>query len=170
MALDALYQQVILDHYRHPHGRGLRDPFDAAVSSRNPTCGDEIELRVRLADGGTRLADVSYAGQGCSISQASASVLHELVSGAPLSEVGRTGAAFLELLHGRPPADAAGGPDEELLGDGVAFAGVARFPMRVKCAALPWTALREALVDAGATAGDWTGAPAGRPGAGEGTG
>ena len=163
MALDALYQQVILDHYRHPHGRGLRDPFDASVSSRNPTCGDEIELRVRIADDGARLADVSYAGQGCSISQASASVLHELVSGAPLDDVGRTGAAFLGLLHGGPDA-----PDEELLGDGVAFAGVARFPMRVKCAALPWTALREALVDAGAQAGDWTGAPAGRPGAGEG--
>ena len=80
MLLDGLYQEIILDHYKHPHGRGLRDPFDGEAHHVNPTCGDEITVRVAVADG-PDFADISYDGLGCSISQASASVLHELLSG-----------------------------------------------------------------------------------------
>lgn len=148
MRLDALYQQVILDHYRQPHGRGLRDPFDAEVSHRNPTCGDELTLRVKVA--GDRVTDVSYAAQGCSISQASASVLHDLVSGVPLAQAASVSAAFTAMLRGSTPDEATA----ELLDDAAAFAGVAQYPMRVKCAMLAWTALRDALIRAGA--GDLT--------------
>lgn len=156
MRLDALYQDVILDHYRNPRGRGLREPFDAEVSHRNPTCGDEITTRVAVVDG--RLADVSYAGQGCSLSQASASVLHELLTGTGLARAARVHAGFLAMVHGEQP-------DEELLQDATALAGVAKYPMRVKCALLPWTALRDALVRAGA--GD-IGGPASDPSGGPG--
>jgi hypothetical protein len=84
MRLDQLYQEIILDHYKHPHGRGLREPYDAEAHHVNPTCGDEITLRVRVGDG--VIDDVSYEGMGCSISQASASVLYELVRGRKVSD------------------------------------------------------------------------------------
>jgi nitrogen fixation protein NifU and related proteins len=144
MDLESMYQEIILDHYRRPHGRGLRDPFDAEVHHVNPTCGDEITLRVRLTeqDGALVVDDVSYEGQGCSISQASASVLHDLSVQRPLDEVLRAEAAFLELMQSRGGLE----PDEEVLGDAVAFTGVSRYPARVKCALLSWMALKDAVV------------------------
>jgi nitrogen fixation NifU-like protein len=135
---ESLYQEIILDHYKHPVGRGLREPFDAEAHHVNPTCGDEITVRVRMA--GDTVADLSYEGQGCSISQASASVLHELVSGSELTEAVDRHEAFVALLQGRGTVE----PDEDLLGDGIAFAGVARYPARVKCALLSWMAFRDA--------------------------
>jgi nitrogen fixation NifU-like protein len=144
MMLDALYQDIILDHYKHPHGRGLRDRFDGEAHHVNPTCGDEITVRV-AAD----LSDISYDGLGCSISQASASVLHELLVGKDAAEIASIQAAFVELMQGRGQVE----PDEEVLGDAVAFAGVAKFPARVKCALLPWMAFKDAAARAGVDVG-----------------
>ncbi len=141
---ESLYQEIILDHYKHPVGRGLREPFDGAAYHVNPTCGDELTVRVRVS--GDTVEDVSYDGQGCSISQASASVLHELVSGRSVREALAAEAAFSELMHGRGEVQ----PDEDVLGDGIAFAGVAKYPARVKCALLGWMAFKDALVRAGA--------------------
>jgi nitrogen fixation NifU-like protein len=142
MITESLYQEIILDHYKHPVGRGLREPFDAEAHHVNPTCGDEITVRVRMA--GDTVADLSYEGQGCSISQASASVLHELVSGREMTEAVDRHEAFVALLQGRGAVE----PDEDLLGDGIAFAGVARYPARVKCALLSWMAFRDATARA----------------------
>ncbi|MFD8379475.1 Fe-S cluster assembly sulfur transfer protein SufU [Streptomyces sp. NPDC059679] len=144
MKLDSMYQDVILDHYKHPHGRGLRDG-DAEVHHTNPTCGDEITLRVRL-DGET-IEDVSYDGQGCSISQASASVLNELLVGKEIGEARRIQETFLELMQSKgktQPDDAM----EEVLEDAVAFAGVSKYPARVKCALLSWMAWKDATAQA----------------------
>ena len=137
---DQLYQEIILDHYKHPHGRGLREPYAGEAHHVNPTCGDEVTIRV-TAD----LSDISYDGMGCSISQASASVLHELLTGASPAEAERIQAAFVELMQGRGHV----APDEKLLGDAVAFAGVAKYPARVKCALLPWMAFKDAAARAG---------------------
>jgi len=142
MKLDQLYQEIILDHYKRPHGRGLRDPFDAEAHHVNPTCGDEVTLRVKVADG--VVEDVSYEGMGCSISQASASVLHDLMSGAAVAQTLQRHEAFATLMAGRGQVE----PDEELLEDAVAFAGVAKYPARVKCALLPWMAYKDALARA----------------------
>jgi nitrogen fixation protein NifU and related proteins len=142
MRVDQLYQEIILDHYKHPHGRGLREPFHAEAHHTNPTCGDEVTVRVALDD--DRLADVSYDGLGCSISQASASVLHDTMVGRTLAEARQRLDGFTELLVGRGEVE----PDEALLGDGVAFAGVARYPARVKCALLAWMAFKDALTRA----------------------
>jgi nitrogen fixation protein NifU and related proteins len=143
MQIDQLYQEIILDHYKHPHGRGLREPFAGEAHHVNPTCGDEVTIRVSLDD--TRISDISYDGMGCSISQASASVLHELLSGRATPEAFAVLDGFVELMGGRGQVE----PDEELLGDGVAFAGVARYPARVKCALLPWMAFKDAAARAG---------------------
>ncbi|GGL95222.1 MULTISPECIES: Fe-S cluster assembly sulfur transfer protein SufU [Micromonospora] len=145
---DSLYQEIILDHYKHPHGRGLRDaddPADRVAEAHhvNPTCGDEVTVRV--ASDGTVLHDISYDGLGCSISQASASVLHELLRGRDAGEAFAVHEAFVELMSGRGEVT----PDEDVLGDGVAFAGVARYPARVKCALLPWMAFKDAAARAG---------------------
>lgn len=144
MQLDELYQEIILDHWKRPRGRGLREPYAGESHQVNPTCGDELTVRVQLAD--DRVADVSYEGTGCSISQASASVLYELLPGHSVAEALRVHDAFHELLHGRGQVE----PDEEVLGDGVAFAGVARYPARVKCALLAWMAFKDAVARAGA--------------------
>ena len=141
--LDAMYQEIILDHYKHPHGRGLREPFDGESYQLNPTCGDEMTLRVKVD--GDKIADVSYDGQGCSISQASVSVLTDLVTGRTVDESLKTMDAFVELMQGRGKVE----PDEDVLEDGVAFAGVAKYPARVKCALLGWMAFKAALVQAG---------------------
>ncbi|MGJ7905227.1 nitrogen fixation protein NifU [Actinopolyspora lacussalsi subsp. righensis] len=143
MQLEQMYQEIILDHYRNPHRHGLREPFDAESFQVNPTCGDEVTLRVRLVGSGTEatVADVSYAGQGCSISQAATSVLTDLVVGRPLQEALDKQAVFTELMEGRGQVE----PDEDVLEDGVAFAGVAKYPMRVKCALLGWMAFRDAV-------------------------
>ncbi len=142
MELQQLYQDIILDHYKHPRGRGLRDPFEAEVRHVNPTCGDELTLRAHVVDG--VIADISYDGMGCSISQASASVLHEVLLGQPVDEAFARVDAFAALVGGRGEVE----PDEDLLGDGVAFAGVAKYPARVKCALLSWMAFKDAAVQA----------------------
>ncbi len=134
-----MYQEIILDHYKNPHGRGLRDPFDAESFQVNPTCGDEVTLRVKIDDG--KVADVSYDGQGCSISQASTSVLTDLVVGHTLDEAFTTMDAFVELMQGKGKIE----PDEDVLEDGIAFAGVAKYPARVKCALLGWMAFKDAV-------------------------
>jgi SUF system NifU family Fe-S assembly protein len=212
-----MYQEIILDHYRHPHHRGLREPYDAEVHHINPTCGDEVTLRVRLsraedgpagdmangagsaaddavngtdgtgsavngtdgavngtdgtgsavngargagsagsaaddaaesaantANGDVRVSDVSYDALGCSISQASASVMTDLVIGKTVDEALAVGDAFLALMQAR--GDAA--PDEDTLEDAVAFAGVAKYPARVKCALLGWMAWKDATIRA----------------------
>jgi len=142
--VDAMYQEIILDHYKHPHGAGLREPFEAQVHHVNPTCGDEITLRVHLE--GEQVADVSYDAVGCSISQASASVLNDLVVGKNVGEALTTLDAFQELMQGRGQVE----PDEDVLEDGIAFAGVAQFPARVKCALLSWMAWKDAVAQASA--------------------
>ena len=142
--MDTLYQEIILDHYKHPHGKGLREPFNGEAHHVNPTCGDEITMRV-TGD----LSDISYDGLGCSISQASASVLHELLQGHTPEEAFRVHEAFVALMQGRGQVE----PDEEVLGDGIAFAGVAKFPARVKCALLPWMAFKDAAARAGVEVG-----------------
>jgi nitrogen fixation NifU-like protein len=140
--LDSLYQEIILDHYKNPHGQGLREPFDAEVHHVNPTCGDEITLRVHLAD--RMVADVSYTSLGCSISQASASVLNDLVVGKSVQD----GLAVLDQFHAMMQGKGQVVPDEDVLEDGIAFAGVAQFPARVKCALLSWMAFKDAVLQA----------------------
>ena len=156
--MEQMYQEIILDHYKHPRSKGLREPFGAQVHHVNPTCGDEIDLRVHLEDDGgvTRVSDVSYAGQGCSISQASASVMYESLAGRTLDEALEAVARFQEMVQSK--GEIAG--DEETMGDAVAFAGVAKYPARVKCALLPWMAWKDAVVqatDGGQAKGDSNG-------------
>jgi nitrogen fixation protein NifU and related proteins len=142
MQLDALYQEIILDHYRNPHHAGLADPYDAEVHHVNPSCGDEVTLRVRLD--GDVVTEVTHASLGCSISQASTSVMSDLVTGKTVEQGMATYEKFLELMQSRGTVE----PDEEVLEDGVAFAGVAQFPARVKCALLGWSAWRDATAQA----------------------
>jgi len=142
MRLDQLYQEIILDHFKRPRGRGLRAPFSGEAHHVNPTCGDEVTVRVSLVDG--VISDVSHDGMGCSISQASASVLYELLTGRKVDDAAVVQEAFAELMGGRGQVE----PDEAVLGDGVAFAGVARYPARVKCALLPWMAFKDAAARA----------------------
>ena len=143
MRLDQLYQEIILDHYRNPHGRGLREPYDAEVHHVNPTCGDEVTLRVRLSGDGVDavVEDVSYDALGCSISQAATSVLTDLVVNHSVKESLFTLDTFVELMQSRGQVE----PDEDILEDAVAFAGVARYPARVKCALLGWMAFKDAV-------------------------
>jgi nitrogen fixation NifU-like protein len=150
--LDSLYQEIILDHYRNPHGAGLREPFEAEVHHVNPTCGDEVTLRVHLEGEGTSavVRDVSYDALGCSISQASASVLSDLVVGKSVEEAMGVHQTFLELMQGKGKVE----PDEDVLEDGIAFAGVAKFPARVKCALLSWMAWKDATTQTISTTTD----------------
>jgi nitrogen fixation NifU-like protein len=136
--LDSLYQEIILDHYKNPHHAGLREPYEAEVHHVNPTCGDEVTLRVHLADG--LVEDVSYDAVGCSISQAAASVMADLVIGKKVDDAVNVHETFLALMQGKGQVE----PDEDVLEDGIAFAGVAKFPARVKCALLPWMAWKDA--------------------------
>jgi len=153
--LESLYSEIILDHYRSPHGAGLREPFDGESHQVNPLCGDEITLRVRVGDvdGDTPVVrDVSYAATGCSISQASASMLYDLVVG----ETVQRAAQRLAGVRGMLTDPSGPEPDEELLEDAIAVAGVAKFPARVKCAMLPWAAFTDAMTRAGVTVRDET--------------
>ena len=158
MQLESMYQDIILDHYRNPHHKGLRDPFDAEVYHVNPTCGDEVTLRVvvKTVPTGTPgvgepvVEDISYDALGCSISQASASMMSDLVIGKPVSEAMRIGDAFLELMQSRGEAE----PDEDVLEDAVAFAGVSKYPARIKCALLSWMAWKDATAQALAKDGE----------------
>ncbi|WP_322766847.1 Fe-S cluster assembly sulfur transfer protein SufU [Frankia sp. Cr1] len=142
MKMDSMYQEIILDHYRNPHHRGLREPFDTEVHHVNPTCGDEVTLRVKVSDG--KVADVSYESEGCSISQASASVMTDLVIGRSVTEALELGQEFLALMQSRGTVE----PDEDVLEDAVAFAGVSKYPARVKCALLSWMAWKDATAQA----------------------
>lgn len=135
--LQALYQEVILQHYRKPRNRGEMEDADAEISINNPTCGDEITLQLKLDD--DRIADVRFRGHGCSISQASASMMSEHLKGASLADAAALQARFTEMLHG----DAEAARDKSL-GDLRSLAGVSRFPVRIRCALLAWEALQRA--------------------------
>ncbi len=144
MQMEKLYQEIILDHYRSPHHYGLREPFGAEVHHVNPTCGDEVTLRVHLVQTGDEpvVADVSYEALGCSISQASTSVLTDLAIGRSLPDVMDALDDFTAMVTSRGTLDG----DEDVIGDGIAFAGVAKYPARVKCALLGWMAFKDAAV------------------------
>jgi nitrogen fixation NifU-like protein len=142
MKVEELYQEIILDHYRAKHHSGLREPYEAEVLHVNPTCGDEVRLRVHLV--GDTVADVSYDAVGCSISQASASVMTDLVIGRDVAYDFDLYEEFLTMMQGKGQIE----PDEERLEDGIAFAGVAKFPARVKCALIGWSAFRNAVLRA----------------------
>jgi len=150
MKLETLYQEIILDHYRDPHGRGLREPYGGESHQVNPTCGDEVTLRVLLADDVVR--DVSYEGLGCSISQAAQSILYDLVIGQPLPRAREIAADFLTLMQSKgDPAIAES--LEDSLEDAVAFVGVGQYPARIKCALLGWMAFRDASEQAAVAQG-----------------
>lgn len=138
-----LYQELIIEHAKRPVHAGLREPFDAEVHHVNPTCGDEITLRVDVD--GDRIGDVSYDSLGCSISVASASMLAELVTGETISAAART----FDAVHAMLTSKGADPGDEDVIGDAVALAGVAKYPARVKCGLLAWFALTDALAQAG---------------------
>lgn len=142
-----LYQELILEHSKHPRHSGLREPFEAEVHHVNPTCGDEVTLRVHVEGEGADavVRDVSWDSLGCSISKASTSVLAEQVIGRTVREAMTMHEAMRAMLtsRGQDPGD------EDVIGDGVAFAGVAKYPARVKCALLGWMAFTDALHQAG---------------------
>lgn len=142
MNVDELYQTIILDHYREKHHSGLRDPHDVEVHHVNPSCGDELTLRVHL-DGDT-VDDVSYAAEGCSISQASTSIMTDLVIGNDVQHAMELYDEFVEVMESKGERV----PDEDRFEDAIAFAGVAKFPARVKCALLGWAAVRDAILQA----------------------
>lgn len=148
MQLEQMYQEIILDHYRNPHRHGLREPFHGESFQVNPTCGDEVTLRVAL-DGDT-VTDVSYDAMGCSISQAATSVLTDLVVGRTVDDSLSTMDSFVEMVQGRGQVE----PDEDALSDAVAFAGVAKYPARVKCALLGWMAFKDAVGRVGENGSD----------------
>jgi nitrogen fixation protein NifU and related proteins len=154
--LDELYRDVILDHYRAPRGATPLAHPDVTEEGYNPLCGDEVKLELSIE--GDRIAGVSIRGHGCSISVASGSLLAEQLCGRPVAEARKIVAAFKAMLHGD------GEPDEELLGDLAVLAGVKSFPVRIKCALLPWTTLEQALARTGGTGGGPSPGPGTPPG------
>ena len=136
--LSALYQEVILDHYRRPRNRGTVPEPTGTASLRNPLCGDEVDVQVSVQDG--KVADVKFGGRGCSISQASASMMTELVKGRTPDEVHALGERFAEMIRGN--AEAA---KDQALGQARALSGVSRFPTRVRCALIAWEAMERAV-------------------------
>ncbi|MCL2803143.1 MAG: SUF system NifU family Fe-S cluster assembly protein [Micrococcales bacterium] len=148
VAMDQLYQQLIMDEARYPRGRGLAESFDGESFQVNPTCGDRVRLRVSV--NGDQLAAVTWDGQGCAISMASTSIMTELTKSEALPEVDTLSEAMNELMHSR--GQGVSSDCEDLLGDAMAFEGVSLYPMRIKCALLGWMALKDAL--AKARAGD----------------
>nr|WP_314845138.1 SUF system NifU family Fe-S cluster assembly protein [uncultured Microbacterium sp.] len=138
--LQNLYQELILDHSRTPHGFGLRGEIAAQSHQLNPTCGDEVTLQVHRADDGS-IEAIAWEGHGCAISQASASLLSELAEGLSREDLEVRIAAFREAMRSRGRIE----PDEELLGDAAALGGVSRYVARVKCAMLAWVAAEDAL-------------------------
>ena len=139
-----MYQEVILDHYKNPRHKGLREPYEAEVHHVNPSCGDELTLRVHLSADGKTVEDVSYDAQGCSISQASTSVMTEELVGLPVADAMEKLHSFEEMITSRGTKEG----DPEAIGDGIAFAGVSKFPARVKCALLGWKAFEAATSEA----------------------
>jgi nitrogen fixation protein NifU and related proteins len=142
MGLEDLYQEIILEHSRTPRHPGRLEGDHVEVRHYNPVCGDDLTVGLRLD--GERVAEIAVDGKGCAISQGAASVMSELVLDRTVSEAMEVAEAFRLLMHGESEAD------EEVLGDGVAFAGVARYPMRVKCALLGWMAFKDAAARAAA--------------------
>lgn len=142
MELDNLYQEVILDHYKHPENKGLSAEYDAQVHHINPSCGDEITLNVTLD--GSMVKSVSWDGLGCSISQASVSIMSGLMIGKDIAEAQIVFDNFVELMQSK----GSGNPDESILEDAVALAGVSQYPARIKCALLGWMAFKDASVQA----------------------
>ena len=142
MQLDNLYQEVILDHYKNPQHKKLSPTFDAQVHHINPSCGDEITLNVTLS--GETVASVSWDGVGCSISQASVSILSDLVLGKTLAQAQEISDSFMALMQSKGTQTG----DESLLEDAVALAGVSQYPARIKCALLGWMAFKDASMQA----------------------
>ena len=142
MQLDNLYQEVILDHYKNPQHKKLSPTYDAQVHHINPSCGDEITLNVTLS--GETVANVSWDGVGCSISQASVSILSDLVLGKTLAQAQEFSDSFMALMQSKGTQTG----DENLLEDAVALAGVSQYPARIKCALLGWMAFKDASVQA----------------------
>jgi len=147
VSVESLYQEIILDHYRAKHHSGLREPYDVEVHHVNPSCGDELTLRVSVVGG--EVADVSYEGVGCSISQASTSVMSDLVIGGSPARALELHDGFQQMIQGKGEISL----DEDTYEDAVAFEGVAKFVGRVKCAMLGWAAVRDALLQATAMEG-----------------
>jgi nitrogen fixation NifU-like protein len=142
MQLDNLYQEVILDHYKNPQNKKLSSTYDAQVHHVNPSCGDEIDLNITLKDG--NVAAITWDGVGCSISQASASILTDLLIGKSIADAYKIYDEFVSLMQSKGLVSG----DEELLEDAVALAGVSKYPARIKCALLGWMAFKDASVQA----------------------
>ncbi|MEO5310654.1 Fe-S cluster assembly sulfur transfer protein SufU [Corynebacterium sp. c24Ua_83] len=148
MKLEQMYQEVILDHYKHPQHAGLREPFEAEVHHVNTSCGDELTLRLHLSEDNQTVEDISYDAVGCSISQASTSVMAEELVGRPVAEAFAKLAEFERMVTSRGKIEG----DDEIIGDGIAFAGVSKYPARVKCALLGWKAFEAAAAEVGVSA------------------
>ena len=145
---DELYRDIILDHYRNPRNKGDLDPADVRVSANNPLCGDEVTITARLSPDGAAVSELHFSGRGCSISQASASMMTEQVRGKPLADALKVIASFKEMML------ADGGGEE--LGDLEALQGVKKYPVRIKCAVLPWNSLLQGLQEQAQDAGQAT--------------
>ena len=141
LSLEELYKEVILDHYRAPRNKGRIDPHDVALERNNPLCGDEIELFLRFD--GDKLDAITFEGKGCSISQASASMMTEKVEGLSAAQAGSVAEAIKRMLAGEDHGDA------DSLGDLVSLKGVVKYPVRIKCALLGWNTLLEGLEESG---------------------
>lgn len=141
VSLEELYKEVILDHYRTPRNKGRLDPHDIALERNNPLCGDELELFLRFD--GEKLGDIAFEGKGCSISQASASMMTEKVKSVPIKDAAAVAESIKRMMAGEEEGD----PDE--LGDLVSLKGVVKYPVRIKCALLSWNTLLEALEESG---------------------
>jgi len=142
MQLDNLYQEVILDHYKNPQNKKLSTTYDAQVHHVNPSCGDEIDLNITIKDG--TVAAITWDGVGCSISQASVSILTDLLIGKSVSDAYKIFDEFVALMQSKGTITG----DEDLLEDAVALAGVSKYPARIKCALLGWMAFKDASVQA----------------------
>ncbi len=142
MQLDNLYQEVILDHYKNPQNKVLASDNDTQVHHVNPSCGDEITLGVKL--NGNTVVSVNWDGVGCSISQASASIMSDLLVGKSLDQANALSESFLRLMQSKGSEEG----DPEVLEDAVALAGVSKYPARIKCALLGWMAFKDASVQA----------------------
>lgn len=142
MELDSLYQEVILDHYKHPQHKGLSATYDVQVHHINPSCGDEITLNLSMRDG--VITEITWDGVGCSISQASVSILSDLLRNKSLDEAFTILDSFVNLMQSK----GAQAGDPAILDDAVALAGVSKYPARIKCALLGWMAFKDAALQA----------------------
>ncbi|MEY4498092.1 MAG: hypothetical protein RJA40_197 [Actinomycetota bacterium] len=142
MQLDNLYQEVILDHYKNPQNKKLSATYDAQVHHVNPSCGDEIDLNITIKDG--NVSAITWDGVGCSISQASVSILTDLLIGKSIEDAYKIYDEFVALMQSKGTISG----DEDLLEDAVALAGVSKYPARIKCALLGWMAFKDASVQA----------------------